>query len=292
MDFMIVPCIVLLISVLLTYKLSNYLGLPLQRRPLFLCAFCALAINLILPSIPPAVSRYHLLLLFSVILCIAFFIAQYNEKLAVSAETGRSVALPPPMQTKPQVIKMRSGGSPRSSVQAKPLRKLTKTLRRKKRAASESPASKIQAPTNDTLIASHAILEKLTSLDAILDYAEDQKQARSYTHSILAFKQALARYENDAYAPFIAIELGNLHKGLGQYDEAIAAHQKALALSCVSGSSELQKEFKNNISYLRIVKFTLLKHNCVKLPFSKIPEPVMQEIESRFTRWRSQKYAS
>lgn len=135
-------------------------------------------------------------------------------------------------------------------------------------------------------------LSGLTTLDALLDYAEEQKRQHFYENAMFACKQALHLYENDDYAPFIAIEIGNFYKNTGLYDEAIVIYSRAYSLPSVVNNDELQQEFQKNIAYLRIVKTVLSKHNCPRMDFTEIPDNIMQEIENVFTLWHSQKHVS
>jgi len=122
-------------------------------------------------------------------------------------------------------------------------------------------------------------LQKLTSLDALLDYAYAQNTQHNYSIAIAAFQKTLHKYRRDSYAPFIIIELGNIYKNIGSYDEALAIYAKAFTLPAVSVDNVVKENFQMNIDYLRIIKVILNKHNCFKTPFSQIPKNIMQEIE-------------
>lgn len=145
---------------------------------------------------------------------------------------------------------------------------------------------------NAKLLKLTAVLAKLSSLDALLDYAYAQKNIGAYENAIFAFKQALERYRHDSYAPFIVIELCNIYKKAGLYDEAIVIYKRAFQLPAVRASEQLEKEFRNTLAYLRIVRETLLKCNCLKTPFEKIPAALLEEIEQAFHNWRKKKHAS
>lgn len=119
-----------------------------------------------------------------------------------------------------------------------------------------------------------------STLDEFLDYAFSQKSAGNMMKAVAADREALERYRGDDYAPFIAIDLGNIYKEIGDYDAAIASFEKALGLPAVSGNVEMQREFRKNISYLRVVKSTLSRHDAAKTPFARIPAEFMREIEN------------
>lgn len=137
-------------------------------------------------------------------------------------------------------------------------------------------------------------LSQMTSLTEVLDYVITLRE-HDYTDSMAqALRYALNTYSDDDYAPFIAIELGNIYKNAGFYAKAIAVYEQALFLPSVAKSTELKDNFHKNISYLRIVIKTLasLYNFSDQTPFSEIPEPVLQEIELTFQHWRMKKYAS
>jgi len=145
---------------------------------------------------------------------------------------------------------------------------------------------------NDRLLKLTAAIAKLGSLDDILDYAFNQKNRHNYSNAIFAYKRALVRYQNDAYAPFIIIELGNIYKENGAYEEAIHTYAHAFSLPAVKGNDAVRGEFTKNLAYLRVVEYILSQHNAPKTPFNKIPAEYLQEIEAAFQSRRKQKSVS
>ena len=122
----------------------------------------------------------------------------------------------------------------------------------------------------------------LGSLDDILDYAYAQKSKGDLNQAVLAYQKALDRYKNDDYAPFIAIDLGNIYKEQAAYMKFIKTYEEALKLPVVLRNSETRKEFNKNLAYMRIVQSVLIKHRALTMPFSKIPRQYLQEIETEF----------
>ncbi|MBP2631423.1 MAG: Tetratricopeptide 2 repeat-containing protein [Firmicutes bacterium] len=131
-------------------------------------------------------------------------------------------------------------------------------------------------------------IAKLETLDALLDYALDQRDNHEQDSSLYAFKKALKLYQTNDYAPFIVIEIGNIYKNSGLYDDAIVIYNKALKLPALVHNDELKREFINNIAYLRIVKNALLRRNITRTPFKDISQKVFSEIETEFQNWRTQ----
>ncbi len=145
---------------------------------------------------------------------------------------------------------------------------------------------------NDRLLKLTAAIAKLGSLDDILDYAFNQKSRHNYSNAIFAYKRALTRYQDDDYAPFIIIELGNIYKENGAYEEAIHTYAHAFSLTAVKGNDAIRGEFTKSLAYLRIVEYILSQHNAPKTPFNKIPAEYLQEIEAAFQSRRKQKSVS
>ena len=122
----------------------------------------------------------------------------------------------------------------------------------------------------------------LGSLDDILDYAYAQKTNGDLNQAILAYQKALDRYRNDDYAPFIAIDLGNIYKEQAAYSKVIKTYEEALKLPVVMRNADTRKEFNKNLAYMRIVQSVLVRHRALTMPFSKIPKQYLQEVETEF----------
>ena len=124
--------------------------------------------------------------------------------------------------------------------------------------------------------------ENLQSLDDYLDYAEAQKAAGERNAAAATYRKAITDYGDDPYAPFVVIELGNLYKETGDYDEAAAVYERALALSMLEGQTAIQAEFRKNIIYLHTVSHILKRHDVPNTQFREIPPDYLQEIETAF----------
>lgn len=145
---------------------------------------------------------------------------------------------------------------------------------------------------NDQLLKLTAVLAKLGSLDDLLDYAFEQKNQHNYSNAIFAYKQALTRYHSDSYAPFIVIDMGNIYKNSGAYEDAVHVYQNALTLPAVAGSADTYEEFSKNADYLRMVQLVLARHNSPRITFDEIPEDWQQEIETLVQKRHSHKSVS
>ena len=119
-------------------------------------------------------------------------------------------------------------------------------------------------------------------MDEILDYAYLEKTQGHTWQAIAAYKKALEKYRNDEYAPFVAIDLGNIYKEQAFYTKAIKTYEDALELPAVRRSASTKAEFKKNLIYLKTVQSVLLRHKALSTPFSKISRAYLQEIETEF----------
>ncbi len=124
-------------------------------------------------------------------------------------------------------------------------------------------------------------LSTMDSLDAILDFAYEAKNAQP-KDAIFAYHEAISRYADDDYTPFLVIELGNLYKEQANYSGAIATYKKALNMPIIAQNDAMCQEFTKNIHYLGTVQDILAKHAALSTPFPQIPGDIMQEIEKEF----------
>lgn len=132
-------------------------------------------------------------------------------------------------------------------------------------------------------------LARLRTLDDYLDYASKKRAAGCTADAILTYQQALGKFRDDSYVPFLVIELGNMYKELGDYAEAISAYRSTLRLSAVKRQAGMAEAFRENIAYLDAVLSVLSRRRMPNTPFSQIPPDCRGEIERRFTaRWAEQ----
>ena len=121
---------------------------------------------------------------------------------------------------------------------------------------------------------------RLHSMDDYLNYADKESRSHRLRRAVFAYKQALGIYWNDDYAPFIAINLGNTYKEMGEYEAASDTYETALALPATQESPAMQQELRRSINYLRIVRHILASHGIANMPLAQIPPEVSAEIES------------
>ncbi len=132
------------------------------------------------------------------------------------------------------------------------------------------------------------LVSEMKTLDEILDYAYTERARGNFSQAAYAYKKALERYGYDDYAPFVAVDLSNVYKEQAFYMKAIKTYETALKLPAVVRNSSIQKEFQDNLNYLRVVQSVLLKNRALSTPFSKISPEHLQEIEAEFQAKRSE----
>ena len=95
--------------------------------------------------------------------------------------------------------------------------------------------------------------EGLDSMDALLDFAFAQTGAGAYELALLAYSTALEQYRNDDYAPFIIIDMVNLYKSQGKYQEAIDCVHNAMDIPAIQESPAYQQNFQNYLAQLKSI---------------------------------------
>ena len=155
-----------------------------------------------------------------------------------------------------------------------------------KAAAEKAAAEKAAAEKAAAEKAAHqqelqAKLGSMNSLDDILDFAYAAKDQQPQD-AIFAYQEAIARFSDDDYMPFLIIELGNLYKEQADYRGAVATYAKAMHLPIIADNDAMRQEFAKNIRYLGVVQDILAKHSALSTPFPQIPGSIMQEIETEF----------
>jgi len=123
-------------------------------------------------------------------------------------------------------------------------------------------------------------LADTATLDDVLDYAFELKGSSDWSSALKAYNYALEQYRDDAYAPFLVLEIVNIHKDHGRYDEAIQCFYDALEIPAVADSPDMLAEFEDSMIYLEATKEVLISENQPDTPFFDIPKDYMSKIES------------
>jgi tetratricopeptide (TPR) repeat protein len=157
----------------------------------------------------------------------------------------------------------------------------------------QPPATEPVAGTQDDVLPKEAPKLAIPSLPAsdgledLLEFAFAHKDAGHYQQALDAFRRVLRLYRFSEAAPFAAIEIANLLKNRGSYDEAIAVLTESRNLLALVKNEALDQEFVVTIAFLRIVKNTLLQRRLGYVPFGRIPAEINREIDAEFREWRN-----
>jgi tetratricopeptide (TPR) repeat protein len=130
-------------------------------------------------------------------------------------------------------------------------------------------------------------LPESEDLDDLLDFAFVSKESQDFSAAFRAFNRALVLYPNSDAAPFLVVEIGNILKNKGSYDEAIRVLSDGRSLSHIRHDKMMEQEFISAIAYLRITKNVLLQNRLGNIPFTDIPPQIVQQIDEEFKEWRN-----
>lgn len=126
-----------------------------------------------------------------------------------------------------------------------------------------------------------------SSLDELLDMAFTFKEQINNAKALLYFREALKLYPTSEAAPYLIVEIANILKNKGAYDEAIKIFTEGRSLPGLQQDEMLVQEFTDTIAYLRIVRNHLLQRHLGFVPYDKIPSEVFQDIDEEFREWRN-----
>lgn len=314
--FLIVPSVMVL-SIFLIHAIINRLGLRIHYVTLIMCSFLAIAADLGAIAFSDVPDKFYFAKLAGLIFIAALMTTATNwflvkreiaeeekfseqVKLAYQKETEKTPEVEEVQKPEPIVEVEEVKITPQ--VEVKPTKKvdLIKPAKVKSEVKAEiKPIPKVETPKTPAKPEPIKPVEikpveqpetppvKISevhgeTLDDILDYAYSEKQQGHTWQAIAAYKKALEKYRNDSYAPFVAIDLGNIYKEQAFYTKAIKTYEDALELPAVRRNASTKAEFKKNLIYLKTVQSVLLRHKALSTPFSKISRAYLQEIEAEF----------
>ena len=302
------------VSIFLTYKLCHFLNIEIKWSSLVLCAVMAFIVNGAAISMSPFLDRAHYLRLGILVITAAAAVTIFNERLLRREEAvaGNYTSLateilapedmpaPPPEEKKAAETPSPAPADGETATPAEPAVaarlaakqeaeeavRAAEALAAEKAAAEKAAAEKAAAEKAAAEKAAHqqelqAKLGSMNSLDDILDFAYAAKDQQPQD-AIFAYQEAIARFSDDDYMPFLIIELGNLYKEQADYRGAVATYAKAMHLPIIADNDAMRQEFAKNIRYLGVVQDILAKHSALSTPFPQIPGSIMQEIETEF----------
>lgn len=227
------------VCIISIYKIARKLGADISLSALVLCGVSALIINFMAIRVNPFLTKTYYYILSTMIIFAATSTTCYNKyllyrrsRLAVHGAPGEDKV------EEPEVIaEAQPAEEPEAIVEAQPAEE-PETI------SEPQPAEEAPLPT---------LPEGLDSMDALLDFAFAQTGAGAYELALLAYSTALEQYRNDDYAPFIIIDMVNLYKSQGKYQEAIDCVHNAMDIPAIQESPAYQQNFQNYLAQLKSI---------------------------------------
>ena len=230
------------ICIISIYKIARKLGADISLSALVLCGVSALIINFMSIRVNPFLTKTYYYMLGAMIIFAATGTTCYNKyllyrrsRLAVHGAPSEDNEITQ-VTSEPETI-VEVTEEPETTAEAEVTEEPETT-------AEVQQAVEAPLPT---------LPEGLDSMDALLDFAFAQIGAGAYELALLAYSTALEQYRNDDYAPFIIIDMVNLYKSQGRYQEAIDCVHNAMDIPAIQESPAYQQKFQNYLAQLRSI---------------------------------------
>ena len=239
------------VCIISIYKIARKLGAEISLSALVLCGVSALIINFMAIRVNPFLTKTYYYILGTMIIFAATGTTCYNKyllyrrsRLAVHGAPSEDKVEEPeviveaqPVEEPEVIAEAQPAEEPEAIVEAQPAEE-PETI------SEPQPAEEAPLPT---------LPEGLDSMDALLDFAFAQTGAGAYELALLAYSTALEQYRNDDYAPFIIIDMVNLYKSQGRYQEAIDCVHNAMDIPAIQENPAYQQNFQNYLAQLKSI---------------------------------------
>ena len=232
------------VCIISIYKIARKLGADISLSALVLCGVSALIINFMAIRVNPFLTKTYYYILGTMIIFAATGTTCYNKyllyrrsRLAVHGAPSEDNEITQVTSEPETIVETEVTEEPETMVEAEVTEEPETTAEAQQ--AEEAPLP--------------ALPEGLDSMDALLDFAFAQTGAGAYELALLAYSTALEQYRNDDYAPFIIIDMVNLYKSQGRYQEAIDCVHNAMDLPAIQESPAYQQNFQNYLAQLKSI---------------------------------------
>ncbi|MGM9577691.1 MAG: hypothetical protein ACI3T2_09685 [Anaerovibrio sp.] len=242
------------ICIISIYKIARKLGADISLSALVLCGVSALIINFMSIRVNPFLTKTYYYMLGAMIIFAATGTTCYNKyllyrrsRLAVHGAPSEDNEITQ-VTSEPETI-VEVTEEPETTAEAEVTEEPETTAEAEVTEEPETTAEVqqvVEAPLP-------TLPEGLDSMDALLDFAFAQIGAGAYELALLAYSTALEQYRNDDYAPFIIIDMVNLYKSQGRYQEAIDCVHNAMDIPAIQESPAYQQKFQNYLAQLRSI---------------------------------------
>ena len=268
------------VCIISIYKIARKLGADISLSALVLCGVSALIINFMAIRVNPFLTKTYYYILGTMIIFAATGTTCYNKyllyrrsRLAVHGAPSEDEKITQVTSEPETIVETELTEEPETMVEAEVTEEPETTAEAEvteepettaEAEVTEEPETTAEAEVTEepetTAEAQQAVEaplptlpEGLDSMDALLDFAFAQTGAGAYELALLAYSTALEQYRNDDYAPFIIIDMVNLYKSQGRYQEAIDCVHNAMDLPAIQESPAYQQNFQNYLAQLKSI---------------------------------------
>lgn len=256
------------VCIISIYKIARKLGADISLSALVLCGVSALIINFMAIRVNPFLTKTYYYILGTMIIFAATGTTCYNKyllyrrsRLAVHGAPSEDNEITQATSEPETIVETEVTEEPETMVEAEvaeePEIMAEVEVAEEPETTAEAEVTEEPETTAEAQQAVEAPLpalpEGLDSMDALLDFAFAQTGAGAYELALLAYSTALEQYRNDDYAPFIIIDMVNLYKSQGRYQEAIDCVHNAMDLPAIQESPAYQQNFQNYLAQLKSI---------------------------------------
>lgn len=258
------------VCIIAIYKIARKLGAELSLSALVLCGVSALIINFMAIRVNPFLTKTYYYILGTMIIFAATGTTCYNKyllyrhsKLAVhgALSEDEEITQADLQEETDELPETQTTSEPETIVEAEVTEEPETIVEAEVTEEPETTAEAEVAEEPETISEAQPAEEApvptlpvgLDSMDDLLDFAFAQTGAGAYDLALLAYSTALEQYRNDDYAPFIVIDMVNLYKSQGRYQEAIDCVHNAMDIPAIQENHAYQQNFQNYLAQLKSI---------------------------------------
>ena len=268
------------VCIISIYKIARKLGADISLSALVLCGVSALIINFMAIRVNPFLTKTYYYILGTMIIFAATGTTCYNKyllyrrsRLAVHGAHDEDKEITQATSEPETIVEAEVPEEPETTAEVEVVEEPETTAEvevpeepeptAEVEVAEEPEATvEVEVPEEPETTAEAQPAEEaplptlpkgLDSMDALLDFAFAQTGAGAYELALLAYSTALEQYRNDDYAPFIIIDMVNLYKSQGRYQEAIDCVYNAMDIPAIQESPAYQQNFQNYLAQLKSI---------------------------------------
>ena len=256
------------VCIISIYKIARKLGADISLSALVLCGVSALIINFMAIRVNPFLTKTYYYILGTMIIFAATGTTCYNKyllyrrsRLAVHGAPSEDNEITQVTSEPETIVEVEVAEEPEITAEVEVAEEPETTaeaeVTEEPETTAEAEVTEEPETTAEAQQAEEAPLptlpEGLDSMDAILDFAFAQTGAGAYELALLAYNTALEQYRNDDYAPFIIIDMVNLYKSQGRYQEAIDCVHNAMDIPAIQENPAYQQNFQNYLAQLKSI---------------------------------------